>query len=105
MQKGASLRVKFLALPEPVGEPFWVLVLREVPDIPPVPKAIAKDLTGRECEVASRVGRGWEDKQIAQDLNNAATTVKKQLQSIYDKLGVPDRKKLMLLLHEAWLDA
>ncbi|WP_437567687.1 helix-turn-helix transcriptional regulator [Sorangium sp. So ce542] len=102
---GVSLRVKFLALSEPRGEPSWALVLREVPDVPPVPKALAEKLTECERAVASRAGCGWDDKTIAQAVKNAPGTVKKQLRSIYDKLGVRDRRKLMLLLREAWLDA
>ncbi|WP_437808622.1 helix-turn-helix transcriptional regulator [Sorangium sp. So ce1078] len=104
-RKGASLRVKFLALSEPMGEPSWALVLREVPDVPPVPKELAGKLTACEGAVASRAGRGWDDKTIAQAVKNAPGTVKKQLRSIYSKLGVRDRRELMLLLCEAWLDA
>ncbi|MGK3960089.1 hypothetical protein WMF38_44445 [Sorangium sp. So ce118] len=104
-RNGASLRVRFLALSEPRGEPSWALVLREVPDVPPVPKALAEKLTECERAVASRAGCGWDDKTIAQAVKNAPGTVKKQLRSIYDKLGVRDRRKLMLLLREAWLDA
>lgn len=103
-RNGASLRVQFLALSEPNGEPSWALVLREVQDIPPVPKALAEKLTERERAVASRAGRGWEDKRIAKDVKNAPETVKKQLKSIYDKLDVGDRRSLMLLLYEAWFD-
>ncbi|WP_438023454.1 helix-turn-helix transcriptional regulator [Sorangium sp. So ce233] len=104
-RKGASLRVKFLALSEPMGEPSWALVLREVPDVPPVPKELAGKLTAYERAVASRAGRGWDDKTIAHAVKNAPGTVKKQLRSIYSKLGVRDRRELMLLLCEAWLDA
>ncbi|WP_437303823.1 LuxR C-terminal-related transcriptional regulator [Sorangium sp. So ce388] len=103
-RNGASLRVKFLALSERMGEPSWALVLREVPDVRPVPEELAEKLTERERAVASRAGCGWDDKTIAQAMKNAPETVKKQLRSIYDKLDVRDRRKLMLLLHEAWLD-
>ncbi|WP_438014775.1 LuxR C-terminal-related transcriptional regulator [Sorangium sp. So ce315] len=103
-RSGASLRVNFLVLSEPMGESCWVLVLREVPDVLPVPKALAEKLTERERAVASRAGCGWDDKLIADDLGNAPATVKKQLRSIYEKLGVCDRRKLMLLLRDAWLD-
>ncbi|WP_437731160.1 helix-turn-helix transcriptional regulator [Sorangium sp. So ce1335] len=104
-RNGASLRVRFLALSEPMGEPSWALVLREVPDILPVPKALAGKLTECERAVAARAGRGWDDKTIAQAMKNAPGTVKKQLRSIYSKLDVQDRRELMLLLCEAWLDA
>jgi DNA-binding CsgD family transcriptional regulator len=101
-RRGMSLRVKFLALSQPRGEPSWVLVLREVPDIPPLPEPLAAKLTERERAVAARAGCGWDDKTIARDVRNDPETVKKQLKSIYDKLGVRDRRKLMLLVHEAW---
>ena len=100
----ADLRGKFLALPESGGEPCWVLVLREVPHVPPVPIALAKKLTKREREVAARVRLGWDNQLIADELGIETTTVKTQLRSIYVKLGADDRKRLMSLLYEASLD-
>jgi DNA-binding CsgD family transcriptional regulator len=96
-----SLKVEFRPLPGPVDEPVWAVVLREVSRRPPAWEAL---LTKREREVASRVRLGWDTELIAQDLGNGPNTVKKQLQSIYKKLDVPDRKRLILLLCETSLD-
>ncbi|WP_437924637.1 helix-turn-helix transcriptional regulator [Sorangium sp. So ce291] len=106
-RKGAAadLKVKFIALSEPVDEPSWVVELREVPHIPTLPAALVQDLTDCEREVAARVMRGWDNQLIADDLGKSPLTVRDQLKSICIKLGVSDRKKLMSFLWEASLDA
>ena len=55
-------------------------------------------LSLREREVASLVCEGESNKEIAADLGKSVLTVKAQLQSIYQKLGVPGRGRLMQLL-------
>ena len=55
-------------------------------------------LTVREREIASLVGRGGSNKQIAKQLDISERTVKAHLTEIFRKLGIADRLKLALLL-------
>jgi DNA-binding CsgD family transcriptional regulator/PAS domain-containing protein len=60
--------------------------------------ALWAHLTRSEQQVAFLVGRGYRNSEIAQRLNKSAMTVKKQLQSVYHKLEVTGRGRLMALL-------
>lgn len=60
--------------------------------------ALWAHLTRCEQQVASLVGRGYRNTEIAQRLNKSSMTVKKQLQSVYHKLDVTGRGRLMALL-------
>ena len=53
-----------------------------------------------EREVASLVGRGESNKEVAARLGKSVLTVKTQLQSIYGKLGRAGRGRLISLLQE-----
>jgi two-component system NarL family response regulator len=55
-------------------------------------------LTVREREIASLVGNGGTNKQIANQLDISERTVKAHLTEIFRKLGISDRLKLALLL-------
>jgi DNA-binding CsgD family transcriptional regulator len=55
-------------------------------------------LSPREREVAMLVGEGSSNDEIADRLGKSVLTVKKQLHSVYAKLGVPNRGRLI-----AWL--
>lgn len=55
-------------------------------------------LTEREREIATLVGNGGTNKQIARQLDISERTVKAHLTGIFRKLGVADRLKLALLL-------
>jgi DNA-binding CsgD family transcriptional regulator len=57
-------------------------------------------LSVREREVASLVGRGESNKEVAARLGKSVLTVKTQLQSIYGKLGRTGRGRLISLLQE-----
>ncbi|MBX3190890.1 MAG: helix-turn-helix transcriptional regulator [Labilithrix sp.] len=57
-------------------------------------KAIAERLTVAEHEVAEYVARGVSNARIAAARGVATSTVAKQLQTIYDKLGVSNRSQL-----------
>ena len=54
-------------------------------------------LSDREIEVVNAVIRGSSNKLIARDLNISERTVKAHLTSIFEKLEVQDRLKLVLL--------
>jgi len=55
-------------------------------------------LTDREREIATLVGSGGSNKQIARQLDISERTVKAHLTEIFRKLGIADRLKLALLL-------
>jgi LuxR family maltose regulon positive regulatory protein len=55
------------------------------------PAPQADPLTERELEVLHLVARGLSNREIAQELVLAVTTVKKHASNIYGKLGVHSR--------------
>ena len=58
-------------------------------------------LTARERDVATRLGRGASNAEIAADLYLSVPTVKAHVSSVLDKLGVENRTQVALLVHEA----
>lgn len=56
-------------------------------------------LTEREREIIQLVGQGMSNKDIAYRLSIADSTVRHHLTSIFDKVGVPNRQKLLLHTH------
>lgn len=55
-------------------------------------------LTTREHEIASLVGSGGSNKEIARQLDISERTVKAHLTEIFRKLGIADRLRLALLI-------
>jgi len=55
-------------------------------------------LSSSEQRVASLASQGYRNSEIAKQLNKSSLTVKKQLQSVYRKLDVPGRSRLIALL-------
>ena len=62
--------------------------------------AILNDLTTREREVFTLVGRGLSNEEIAADLYLSIATVKTHLNSLFRKLGVRDRVHAVVLAHQ-----
>lgn len=62
---------------------------------------VAARLTRAERDVAEAVARGWSNARIADERDVSAATVAKQLQSIYDKLGVENRAQLTRALAQS----
>lgn len=56
-------------------------------------------LTEREREVIALVGQGLSNKEIAYRLSISDSTVRHHLTSIFDKVGVPNRQKLLIHAH------
>jgi DNA-binding CsgD family transcriptional regulator len=79
------------------GKILYGLVLEEVPNAPCAPAKWRRRLRPQEFEVAERVVRGWDNRLVADDLGCAEGTVKVHLRSIFEKLGVDTRAKLMNL--------
>jgi DNA-binding NarL/FixJ family response regulator len=57
------------------------------------------DLTEREREVIALVKEGLSNKEIAYRLSISDSTVRHHLTSIFDKVGVPNRQKLLIYAH------
>jgi DNA-binding NarL/FixJ family response regulator len=56
-------------------------------------------LSAREEEVALLVGRGYNNREIAEALSVSERTIKANLTSIFDKLGLRDRVQLALFVN------
>lgn len=56
-------------------------------------------LTEREREIIRLVGQGLSNKDIAYKLSISDSTVRHHMTSIFDKVGVPNRQKLLLHTH------
>ncbi|MEO6602860.1 MAG: helix-turn-helix transcriptional regulator, partial [Polyangiaceae bacterium] len=56
--------------------------------------ALAARLTSAERAIAECIARGWSNARIAAERGVAPSTVAKQLQAIYAKLGVENRSRL-----------
>ena len=57
-------------------------------------------LAPRERQIATQIGRGLRNKEIAEALAMSEGTVKVYLHAIYQKLGVKNRTELALLAHK-----
>ena len=58
--------------------------------------AMVETLTRREREVVALVAEGLRNKEIAERLFISQGTVRQHLSSIFCKLGIPDRLKLIV---------
>lgn len=64
------------------------------------PPAWPSSLTDRERTVIALLGKGLSNRDIAGQLCISETTVRHHLTSIFDKLGVPNRQKLLIRAHQ-----
>ena len=69
----------------------------------PTPTKQPDGLTERECEVVRLISEGLSNKDIANRLCISSITVRHHLTSIFDKLGVSNRQKLLLRAHQSGL--
>lgn len=60
---------------------------------------LLNQLTPSERELALLVGEGLSNKEIADRLSKSVLTVKKQLNSVFGKLNIGNRARLIALLH------
>ncbi len=63
------------------------------------PLAWPEGLTEREREIIRLVKQGLSNKDIAYKLSISDSTVRHHMTSIFDKVGVPNRQKLLLHAH------
>jgi DNA-binding NarL/FixJ family response regulator len=68
-------------------------------DADPLPLAWPEALTEREREIIRLVKQGLSNKDIAYKLSISDSTVRHHMTSIFDKVGVPNRQKLLLHAH------
>ena len=60
------------------------------------PPSWPEALTERECDIIRLVGQGLSNKDIAAKLSISDSTVRHHMTSIFDKVGVPNRQKLLM---------
>jgi DNA-binding NarL/FixJ family response regulator len=77
-------------------EPFFMKTAEAPPQSPAWPEA----LTERECEIIRLAGQGLSNKDIAYKLSISDSTVRHHMTSIFDKVGVPNRQKLLFHMHQ-----
>ena len=63
------------------------------------PLAWSQALTKREQEIVQLVGQGLSNKDIAYALSISDSTVRHHMTNIFEKVGVPNRQKLMVHTH------
>ncbi len=71
-------------------------------EIEPQPLEWPETLTKREQEIVQLVGQGLSNKDIAYTLSISDSTVRHHMTSIFDKVGVPNRQKLMVHTHRLY---
>jgi two-component system nitrate/nitrite response regulator NarL len=69
------------------------------PDIPRVPPEKLATLTRRERDIVNLLANGATNKKVAEVLDISERTVKGHLSNVFQKLGIPDRLKLVLFLN------
>ena len=93
----------------PIGNRPTPLKLSHTPAVstaPLTPPALTKwsdGLTEREREVVRLISEGLSNKDIADRLCISSITVRHHLTSIFDKLGVSNRQKLLIRAHQQGL--
>lgn len=107
-QAGGGLRAQVTVLNNPessLAKPRFLVVLDARPPASSRPAAVAgermkliRDLTPREREIALLVCEGLSNAEIAGALRKSVLTIKTQLNSVFRKLGVKSRARLMALL-------
>lgn len=75
------------------------VIVREKNQIKQAASNLLINLTQREHEIATLVGNGESNKQIAQRLSITERTVKAHLTEIFRKLDIADRLKLALIVN------
>jgi DNA-binding response OmpR family regulator/DNA-binding CsgD family transcriptional regulator len=87
----AGRRLSF-TLHQPVGDDEWLLVMQESSDQAAM-EALSQEfkLTAREGEVLYWVVKGKTNRDIGDILGSSPATVKKQLESVFAKMGVETR--------------
>ena len=97
----SSISAKTLQAIKPTRrQPAWKQAAKPRPGSDPSDLQPAAILTERERDVIRLIGQGLSNKDIADHLCLSATTVRHHLTSIFDKLGVTTRQKLLIRAHQ-----
>lgn len=87
-------------------EPAFQKFFEELRAFVPAPGRKAKafdNLTAREAEILERIAQGLDNAQIAAHLDLSEKTVRNHITHIFDKLGVENRSRAIVLAREAGL--
>lgn len=103
-QPGLRASVNLLQLDAaPLSMPMFLIRIEEHPpgagEAGDPSMGLFTRLSHREREVAQLVSQGLSNGEVAQQLHKSVLTVKRQLRSIYGKLDVSTRSRLIALLH------
>ena len=109
--KNESEEILLRAIRKVYAGELWLnqmLVMSILDQVPTAAKAREIDseaakiatLTAREIEVVALIREGLKNRQIAERLFISETTVHHHLTTIYDKLGIAGRLKLLLFAHQ-----
>jgi DNA-binding NarL/FixJ family response regulator len=71
----------------------------------PEPAVVSQGLTVREQEVFALLGRGYSNREIADELVISVRTAETHVERILHKLGLDNRAQAMLLAREQALEA
>jgi len=91
------------AVAQQVHTHYALHLLNEFGETATAPQPLIEPLSERELDVLRRVAAGYSNKQIAQDLVIAISTVKKHISNIYDKLEVESRTQAVARARELGL--
>ena len=86
-------------MPPALVQRLMASALKIAPDLPQPPPEGFDQLTEREYQVAMVVGKGANNKEIAEQLAVSERTVKAHLTSIFEKLDLRDRVQLALAVN------
>lgn len=64
------------------------------------PKPVVTELTGRELDVLTLIGKGRSNPEIADELFISGVTVKSHIGRIFDKLGLRDRAAAIVYAYD-----
>ncbi|MDI3461590.1 MAG: hypothetical protein OJF50_000411 [Nitrospira sp.] len=84
---------------ESVGKMGLELAFTRQVESDPPPPGWPEALTDREREIIRLVKQGLSNKDIAYKLSISDSTVRHHMTSIFDKVGVPNRQKLLIHAH------
>jgi len=86
-------------MPPGLVQRLMASALKVAPDLPQPPPEGFDQLTEREYQVAMAVGKGANNKEIAEQLAVSERTVKAHLTSVFEKLHLRDRVQLALAVN------
>jgi LuxR family maltose regulon positive regulatory protein len=91
------------AVAQNLHAPYALHLLEALGETAAAPQPLIEPLSERELEVLRRVAAGYSNKEIAQDLVIAVSTVKKHVNNIYGKLEVRNRTQAVARARELGL--